>query len=74
MALGRPEKFPIKKLIRFDQSMLNEVDDFRRQQHPIPAESEAIRTLVGLGLEYAKIRKNGRQAVKRAEPRKKESE
>jgi len=50
MPRGRPELYPIKKLIRFDQNMLDNVEEWRRGQTPIPPVSEAIRRLVERGL------------------------
>ena len=50
MKLGRPEVYPIKKVIGFDEEMLGAVDNWRRKQKPIPNVSEAIRRLVDLGL------------------------
>jgi hypothetical protein len=50
MVRGRPEKHPIKKVIGFDQEMLDAVDERPRQQKPIPTVSDAIRELVREGL------------------------
>ena len=50
MPRGRPELYPVKKIIGFDQSMLDAIDDWRREQTPIPTVSDAIRALVELGL------------------------
>jgi hypothetical protein len=50
MPSGRPEKFPIKKVLGFDREMLAAIDEWRRQQTPIPSVSEAIRALVQIGL------------------------
>jgi hypothetical protein len=50
MSRGRPELYPIKKVIGFDQSMLDAIDYWRRQQTPIPTVSDAIRALLELGL------------------------
>jgi len=47
---GRPELYPIKKLIRFDEKMLGDIEEWRRRQTPIPTVSDAIRELVGRGL------------------------
>jgi hypothetical protein len=43
---GRPELYPIKKVIGFDQAMLDEIDQWRRRQTPIPTVSDAIRALL----------------------------
>jgi len=50
MPRGRPELYPVKKLIRFDQEMLDAIDDWRRQETPIPPVTDAIRRLIELGL------------------------
>jgi regulatory protein YycI of two-component signal transduction system YycFG len=50
MVRGRPEKYPVKKVIGFDQEMLDAIDEWRRQQMPIPTVSDAIRALVRQGL------------------------
>jgi hypothetical protein len=47
---GRPELYPIRKLIQFDQAMLDAIKGWRQLQHPIPTVSEAIRVLVGMSL------------------------
>jgi hypothetical protein len=44
----------VKKLIRFDQSMLNAIDGWRRRRSPIPHASGAIRELIRLGLAASK--------------------
>jgi hypothetical protein len=48
--MPRPELYPIKKVIGFDEAQLAAIDDWRRRQTPIPSVSEAIRRLVELGL------------------------
>jgi hypothetical protein len=48
--LARPELYPVKKVIGFDQAMLDAIDNWPRMQSPIPTVSEAIRQLVVLGL------------------------
>ena len=48
--LGRPKIYPIKKVIGFDQDMLDAIDNWRRKQKPIPTVSDAIRRLVEKGL------------------------
>ena len=50
MVRGRPEKYPVKKVIGFDQEMLDAIDEWRRQQMPIPTVSDAIRALIENGL------------------------
>lgn len=44
--MGRKELFPVKKVIGFDQGLLDRIDAFRRQQTPIPNLSDAIRDLM----------------------------
>lgn len=47
---GRPELYPIKKVIGFDQLMIDAIDRWREQQEPTPNTSDAIRSLVEIGL------------------------
>lgn len=44
--MARPEKFPIKKLIGFDQELMDALDSYRRDQETIPNISEAIRGIL----------------------------
>lgn len=44
--MARPEKFPIKKLIGFDQDLMDALDSYRRDQEAIPNISEAIRDIL----------------------------
>lgn len=48
--MPRPEQFPVKKLLRLDDAMVERIDQWRRAQKPIPTESEAIRQLLDAGL------------------------
>lgn len=48
--MGRPELYPIKKLVRFDEAMVAAIDIWRKKQKPAPNVNEAIRRLVELGL------------------------
>jgi len=57
MPRGRPELYPIKKLIRFDQKMLDDIDEWRRHQTPIPTVTDAIRTLIEHALATAPKRR-----------------
>jgi hypothetical protein len=59
--MPRPEKFPIKKVIGFEETQLKAVDEWRRRQTPIPSVSEAIRQLIEQGLSGS-----DRQRVKKA--------
>lgn len=52
--MPRPETLPVKKLLRFDEEMLEAIDDWRRKQKPIPNVSDAIRQLIELGLKKGK--------------------
>ena len=55
-AMGRPGQFSIDKLIRFNEQMLEAIENWRRKQKPVPNWSEAIRELLQRGLE-ADVRK-----------------
>lgn len=44
--MGRPPAYPIKKVLGFDQAILDAIDQWRREQTPIPNQSEAIRTIL----------------------------
>jgi hypothetical protein len=50
--MGRPELYPVKKVIGFDEKMLEAVEKWRGKQKPIPSVSETIRTLVEIGLSH----------------------
>ena len=50
MPMGRPELYPIKKLIGFDKKVIAAVESWRLKQKPPVNLSEAIRRLVELGL------------------------
>jgi hypothetical protein len=65
MPRGRPELYPIKKVIGFDQAMLDAIDHWRRQQTPIPTVSDAIRALVERGLAAKPEAMKPRRPVKR---------
>jgi hypothetical protein len=47
--MPRPELFPVKKVVGFDQDMIAAIDKWRRRQPDMPNASEAIRRLVELG-------------------------
>jgi len=51
---GRPEVYPVKKLIGFDQEMIAAIEAWRAQQKPAVTLSDAIRRLVELGLKRGK--------------------
>ena len=44
--MPRPELYPVKKVIGFDEALLKAVDDWRRTRTPIPTVSEAIRQIL----------------------------
>ena len=44
--MARPQLYPVKKVIGFDETMLKAVDDWRRGRTPIPTMSEAIRQIL----------------------------
>ena len=48
--VARPQLFPIKKVIGFDQEMMHAIDSYRRDQPSIPNISEAIRDLLAESL------------------------
>jgi hypothetical protein len=52
--MPRPELFPVKKVVGFDQEMIDAIDQWRAKQKPLPNVSEAIRRLVALGLKAKK--------------------
>lgn len=43
---GRPEQFPVKKVLGFDQAMIDAIDAWRRDQPTIPNQSQAIRSIL----------------------------
>lgn len=49
---GRPALFPNKKIIGFSDEQVAAVEEWRREQTPIPNFSEAIRRLVEKGLSH----------------------
>ena len=50
--MGRPELYPIKKVIGFDEKMLEAIEKWRAKQKPIPTVSDAIRLLVKSALAH----------------------
>lgn len=44
--MPRPELYPIKKVIGFDEELLRAVDSWRRNRSPIPNVSDAIRQIL----------------------------
>jgi hypothetical protein len=64
--MARPELYPVKKVIGFDEKMLAAVDKWRRGKDPAPNMSDAIRALVVLGLERSAP---ARRTAKRKKPK-----
>jgi hypothetical protein len=52
--MPRSELFPVKKVVGFDQNMIDAIDAWRAEQKPLPNVSEAIRRLVEIGLKAKK--------------------
>ncbi|MGI3900964.1 MAG: hypothetical protein ACRYGP_12480 [Janthinobacterium lividum] len=44
--MSRPQLYPVKKVIGFDEAMLKAIDDWRRTRTPLPTVSEAIRQIL----------------------------
>ncbi len=44
--MPRPQLYPVKKVIGFDEAMLKAVDEWRRTRTPIPTVSDAIRQIL----------------------------
>ena len=44
--MARPQLYPVKKVIGFDETMLKAVDDWRRGRTPLPTVSDAIRQIL----------------------------
>lgn len=44
--MARPERYPIKKVIGFDQETMDAIEGFRRDAEQIPNVSEAIRDIL----------------------------
>jgi hypothetical protein len=49
-----PKLYRVKKVIGFDQAMLDSVEQWQAKQEQIPTVAEAVRRLVALGLGRAK--------------------
>ena len=52
--MPRPELFPVKKVVGFNQEMIDAIDKWRAKKSPLPNVSEAIRQLVEIGLRAKK--------------------
>lgn len=48
--MARKLEFPVKKLIGFDEEMMERIDQWRATQRPLPNPSEAIRALIDAAL------------------------
>ena len=68
--MPRPELYPVKKIVGFDQAMINAIDKWRAKQTPLPNVSEAIRRLVEMGLskpsDQPRVLSTSKQAAARA--------
>jgi Arc/MetJ-type ribon-helix-helix transcriptional regulator len=64
--MPRPQLFPVKKIVGFDQAMIDAIDKWRAKQKPLPNMSEAIRCLVELGLKAARPSKPRAKAGRRS--------
>jgi hypothetical protein len=53
--MSRPELYPVKKIVGFDEGTIAAIEKWRAKQIPIPNASEAIRSLVKQGLASASI-------------------
>jgi hypothetical protein len=53
VGMARPELYPVKKLVGFDQDTIKSIEKWRARQKPIPNASEAIRRLVEMALATA---------------------
>jgi hypothetical protein len=47
------QRNPIKKVIGFDQRLLNAIDDWRCRQNPVPSMADAVRSLLAKALAAA---------------------
>jgi hypothetical protein len=64
--MPRPELYPVKKVVGFDQGMIDAIEKWRGKQKPIPNVSEAIRRLVELGLASTPWARRGKKATSKA--------
>jgi Arc/MetJ-type ribon-helix-helix transcriptional regulator len=64
--MPRPQLFPVKKVVGFDQEMIDAIDKWRVKQKPLPNVSEAIRRLVELGLTVKSAARPTAKAAARA--------
>jgi hypothetical protein len=62
--MPRPELYPVKKVVGFDEAMISAIERWRGKQKPIPNVSEAIRRLVEAGLTTARgVKPLGKRAT-----------
>ncbi|WP_157817218.1 hypothetical protein [Bradyrhizobium sp. SK17] len=52
--MPRTELYPVKKIIGFNQAMLDAIEKWRAKQRPIPNLSDAIRALIEAGLKASR--------------------
>jgi hypothetical protein len=64
--MPRPELYPVKKVVGFDQAMIDAIEKWRGKQSPIPNVSEAIRRLVEVALQVSAKDPHKKLAVKHA--------
>ena len=64
--MPRPELYPVKKIVGFDEGTIIAIEKWRAKQTPIPNASEAIRWLVKQGLASAStaVKRNLKAASK----------
>jgi hypothetical protein len=44
--MSRPLRYPFKKLVAFDQEVIDAMEKWRREQSPIPSEPDSIRHII----------------------------
>jgi hypothetical protein len=52
--MPRIELYPVKKVLGFNQAMLDAIEKWRAKQRPIPNLSDAMRSLIELGLKASR--------------------
>jgi hypothetical protein len=53
--MGRPELYPYKKMIGFNEEQIARIEKWRGEQRPIPNFSDAVRDLIEAALESTNI-------------------
>ncbi len=54
--MPRPELYPVKKMIGFNQALVDAIEKWRAKQRPIPNFSDAVRALIESGLGASKTK------------------